>query len=215
MRTAANLLNAYVGRDAGDRILKGHVQRGDTEDIHCVIWFSDLREFTTMSRERFPAEIIKVLNEFFDCQVPSIEKHGGEVLKFIGDGLLAIFPFKTEEPVAGVGARAVEAAQVALKALAQLNVSRAARGDEALRFGVGLHVGDVAFGNIGGAGRLDFTAIGPAVNLASRIEGLCSQLGKPILLSAALARGLHLPTRDLGAHTLKGIALAETVFEPA
>jgi adenylate cyclase len=215
MRTAANLLNAYVGRDAGDRILQGQIRRGDTESIRCVIWFSDLRGFTSLSSERAPKEIIQVLNDFFDCQVPAIERNGGEVLKFMGDGLLAIFPVAELSQVKDAAAGALRASQEALAALERLNSARTARQDTALGFGVGLHVGEVAYGNIGGASRLDFTAIGPAVNLASRIEGLTSTLGKPVLLSSDLAAKLGTATREVGRYALKGIVERQTIFEPA
>lgn len=214
MRTAVNLLNAYVGNDAGDRILKGQIQRGDTQNIDCVIWFSDLRGFTRLSGERTPTEIISVLNEFFDCQVPAIERAGGQVLKFIGDGLLAIFPLGKGRSLAEVGAAAVRASREAMEALTTLNAARASRGDAALAFGVALHVGEVAYGNIGGAGRLDFTAIGPAVNLASRIEGLTGKLGKPVLLSGALAAALSSRSPSAGTFELKGVAGTTEVFEP-
>ena len=213
MRTAVNLLNAYVGNDAGDRILKGQIQRGDTQNIDCVIWFSDLRGFTRLSGERTPTEIIAVLNEFFDCQVPAIERAGGQVLKFIGDGLLAIFPLGNGREVGAVGDAAVRASHDAMTALEALNQARAARGDAPLAFGVALHVGEVAYGNIGGAGRLDFTAIGPAVNLASRIEGLTGKLGKPVLVSGALAQHLPRDAASVGTFELKGVAGATEVFE--
>lgn len=215
MRTAVNLLNAYVGNDAGDRILKGHIQRGDTELIRCVIWFSDLRGFTSMSGERQPKEIIGILNEFFECQVPAIEQGGGQVLKFIGDGLLAMFPVDEKRDAKTAGDAAVKATAVAFAALAKLNELRRQRGDADLAFGVALHLGEVAYGNIGGASRLDFTAIGPAVNLASRIEGMTGKLGKPVLLSAAVAKEVTLPTRSVGSFELKGITGPAELFEPA
>lgn len=214
MRTAVNLLNAYVGNDAGDRILKGQIQRGDTQNIDCVIWFSDLRGFTRLSGERTPTEIIAVLNEFFDCQVPAIERAGGQVLKFIGDGLLAIFPLGGGRDVGAVGDAAVRASNEAMAALAALNQTRAARSEAPLAFGVALHVGEVAYGNIGGAGRLDFTAIGPAVNLASRIEGLTGKLGRPVLVSRELAARLP-RANSVGLFELKGVTGPTEVFEPA
>ena len=204
MRTAVNLLNAYVGNDAGERILKGQIQRGDTETIRCVIWFSDLRGFTAMSGERTPREIIAILNEFFECQVPAIEHEGGQVLKFIGDGLLAMFPVDAAHDAKSAGEGSVRATAAAFAALEKLNQVRQVRGEAKLAFGVALHLGEVAYGNIGGASRLDFTAIGPAVNLASRIEGMTGKLGKPVLLSAQLARELSMPTRSVGAHRAQG-----------
>lgn len=213
MRTAVNLLNTYVGRDAGERILKGKIQRGDTESIRCVIWFSDLRGFTSLSGEHTPTEIIAVLNKVFDCQVPHIELHGGEVLKFMGDGMLAIFPIT--ETVDAAATRAVQATRDAYASLDALNATRAKSNEAALRFGVALHVGEVAYGNIGGASRLDFTAIGPAVNLASRIEGLTGKLDKRVLLSEELAKDSTLKTRSVGRFELKGVAGSQEVFELA
>ena len=215
MRTAVNLLNAYVGNDAGDRILKGQIQRGDTQTIRCVIWFSDLRGFTTLSGDRTPRDIIGILNEFFECQVPAIEHEGGQVLKFIGDGLLAMFPVTDTVDARMAGEASVRATTAAFAALGKLNALRATRGEEPLAFGVALHLGEVAYGNIGGASRLDFTAIGPAVNLASRIEGMTGKLGKKVLLSAALASALTVPTRSVGTHELKGITGPVELFEPA
>jgi hypothetical protein len=143
-----------VGHDAGERILAGHIQRGDTSLIHAVIWFSDLRGFTSMSTTLPPQDIIRVLNDVFDCQVPSIEKHGGQVLKFMGDGLLAIFPVVDANAPARCAA-AIEAARDAFAALETLNAQRKARGEPDVRFGIGLHIGEFAYGNIGGSGRLD------------------------------------------------------------
>jgi len=209
-RTAVNLLNTYVGRNAGERILAGHIQRGDTDSIRCVIWFSDLRGFTRMADSVAPGVLIRTLNELFDCQVPAIERHGGEVLKYMGDGMLAIFPIVGDPASACEGA--VTAAGEAFGNLAHQNAERAARGDPALAFGLALHLGDVAYGNIGGAGRLDFTCIGPAVNLASRIEGLASKLGRDLLVSRDVAQHLNCPLVDLGEHELKGVAEPQRVF---
>ncbi len=211
-RTAVNLLDTYVGRNAGDRILKGHILRGDTELIRCVIWFSDLRGFTSMADRTEPGAMIRTLNELFECQVPSIQKHGGEVLKFIGDGLLAIFPIFGEDPKPACQT-ALTAADEAFAALAQLNEARAVRGEPALQFGLALHLGDVTYGNIGGANRLDFTCIGPAINLAARIEALASKLGKRQLLSAELAAHAARPVVSLGEHELKGVSAKQTVYE--
>ena len=215
MRTAVNLLDAYVGNDAGDRILRGQIQRGDVETIRAVIWFSDLRGFTSMSGGLSPVEIIAVLNAYFECQVAAIDEEGGQVLKFIGDGLLAIFPIRHGEAPATAGDAAIRATSAAFSALETLNASREGRGEAPLAFGVALHLGEVAYGNTGGPNRLDFTAIGPAVNLASRIEGLTGKLGRAVLLSAELAAEVSIPTRSLGSFELKGIGQAAEVFEPA
>ncbi len=213
MRTAVNLLNTYVGRNAGERILGGHIQCGDIESIRCVIWFSDLRGFTSMSGDKTPTETIAVLNELFECQVPAIDTHGGEVLKFIGDGMLAIFAITDTRDQKAAAEAAASASVDAFAALEKLNAARRARGAEPIQFGLSLHVGDVAYGNIGGANRLDFTAIGSAVNLASRIEGLTSKLGKNALLSEALAASLDRKTRLIGSFELKGFAEPHAVYE--
>ena len=207
-RVAGNLLSTYVGRDSGDRILAGRIHRGDVETLRAVIWFSDLRGFTEMSARRTPSEIVSVLNELFDCQVPAIEKHGGEVLKFIGDGLLAIFPVQED-----IGSRCKDALAAATDAFAALE-ARNARASEPIRFGLALHVGEVAYGNIGGASRLDFTAIGPAVNVASRLEGLTGKLGVRLVLSSELAPHAALPLEDLGEFELKGVPVKQRVFTP-
>jgi adenylate cyclase len=212
-RTATNLLDAYVGHGAGARILSGRVQRGDVERIRCAIWFSDLRGFTTLSEERTPEEIILVLNRVFDCQVPAVQHHGGEVLKFMGDGMLAIFPVG-EAGAAAVCQAALKAARAAHQGLDTLNEERAGLGAAPLAFGIGLHLGEVAYGNIGGAGRLDFTCIGPAVNLASRVESLTGTLGRPILLTADFAAASESPTEAVGSFELKGVSRPVVVHVP-
>lgn len=213
MRTAVNLLNTYVGRNAGERILGGHIQPGDTENIRCVIWFSDLRGFTSMSGQSTPAQTIAVLNELFECQVPAIDKHGGEVLKFIGDGMLAIFPIGAAVDGPAAAEAAAKASAEAFAALGRLNEERAAKGSPAIRFGLALHAGEVAYGNIGGANRLDFTAIGSAVNLAARIESLTAKLQRDLLLSEDFAKLLLRPTRPAGSFELKGFTGPQAVFE--
>jgi adenylate cyclase len=215
MRTAVTLLNTYVGRNAGERILRGQIQCGDIESIRCVIWFSDLRGFTTMSGDKTPAETISVLNELFECQVPAIDAHGGEVLKFIGDGLLAIFAITDTRDQRAAAEAAAGASLQAFAALDALNAARASRSGAPIQFGLSLHVGEVAYGNIGGANRLDFTAIGSAVNLAARLEGLTGKLGKNVLLSEPLAASLDRPTRHVGTFELKGFAQPHPVYELA
>jgi adenylate cyclase len=215
-RTAVNLLNTYVGHNAGERILSGQIQRGETTTIRAVIWFSDLRGFTSLTGILGANEIVHVLNELFDAQVPCIEKHGGEVLKFMGDGLLAIFPVSTDE--ASVRARcdaALDAARESFETLATINAKRAERQRGEIRFGLALHVGDIAYGNIGGSGRLDFTCIGPAVNVAARLESLTSKLGRTLVTSAEFARYSSKPLSSLGRFELKGVAGDAEVFEPA
>ena len=170
-RTASTLLDTYVGHDAGERILAGHIRRGDIEEIHAAIWLSDMRGFTAMADRLPPRVMIDLLNRYFDCQVPVILDHGAEVLKFMGDGLLAIFTITGDETE--VCKRALVAARQAQANIAELSVSAM----PGLRFGLALHIGDVLYGNIGSGNRLDFTCIGPAVNFAARMEKLAGELG--------------------------------------
>jgi adenylate cyclase len=209
-RTAINLLDAYVGHRSGERILAGAIRRGDTEAIHAAIWLSDMRGFTPLA-DRLPSgELIALLNRYFDCQITAIARHGGEVLKFVGDGLLAIFPIA--ENAAEVAAAALAAAEEASAAVTAIAATPAGEG---VRFGLALHVGEVEYGNIGGEKRLDFTCIGRAVNLAARLEKLTGKLGRTIVASSAFARVCPLPLQPLGEFSLAGFARSETVFSPA
>jgi adenylate cyclase len=212
-RVAITLLNTYVGRDAGERILQGRIRRGEIERIHAVILLSDLRDFTAQS-ERLPGTtVMALLNGYFDCLVPAIEAHGGEVLKFVGDGLLGILPVAAD-PAAACRA-ALGAAAEARAALAKTNAERAGRGEPELRYGVALHLGDVLYGNIGSAGRLDFTTIGTAVNLTARLETLARDLGRDLVASAAFARHCPEALASLGAFRLRGFREPQEVFAPA
>jgi adenylate cyclase len=207
-KIAVDLLAAYLGPAAGRRVFDGHVERGDVETVTAAVWFCDLRGFTALS-ERLPRrEVIALLNRFFDATGGAVEDHGGEILKFMGDGLLAVFPVEGD---AGVTcARALDAAAAAGRAVEAL----AAEGGPALRFGLALHLGEVEFGNVGTRHRLDFTVIGPAVNHASRLEALTKDLGEPVLASAAFARAAARPMRRLGSFALRGVQGEVEVFAP-
>jgi adenylate cyclase len=212
-RIAITLLNTYVGRGAGERILQGRIRRGDIERIHAVILLSDLRDFTTSS-DLLPGEaVIRLLNGYFDCLVPAIDAHGGEVLKFVGDGLLGIFPV-ADDPAAACRA-ALAAAADARAALAETNAERAGSGEPRLRYGLALHLGDVLYGNIGSVGRLDFTTIGPAVNLTARLETLARDLGRDLVASAAFAGQCPEALTSLGSFELRGFREPQEVFAPA
>jgi len=205
-RLASNLLDTYVGHDAGERILAGHIRRGDIEEIHAAIWLSDMRGFTALADRQPPRVLIDLLNRYFDCQVPVILDHGAEVLKFMGDGLLAIFAIAGDETE--VCKRALAAARQA-----QANVADLAKSAmQGLRFGLALHIGDVLYGNIGSGNRLDFTCIGPAVNFAARIEKLTSQVGREILASGEFARHCRGQFTALGEFSLPGFSAAQQVF---
>jgi adenylate cyclase len=211
-RTASNLLDTYVGNRAGERILGGQIRRGHTDTMHAAIWLSDLRGFTALS-DRLPAEtVVEILNRYFDCQVAAIRSHGGEVLKFMGDGLLAVFPIAEQEGnIQRVCSHVLEAAR---ESRASVQDMQYAIGDvvERFRFGVALHVGRILYGNIGGGNRLDFTCIGPAVNLAARLEKIAGRLNRTIVASAGFAGICAGGWADLGEFPIAGFAKAERVY---
>jgi adenylate cyclase len=211
--TAVNLLDAYVGRAAGQRILAGEVKRGDGQTIEAVLWYCDLRGFTRAS-DRLPRDaIIALLNDYFTIMGGAVTGAGGEVLKFMGDGMLAMLPIASAGERMAVAARATQAAVAAQRMIAALNLMRVTVDEPSLRFGLALHVGEVMFGNIGASARLDFTVIGPAVNHAARLEKLCAPLNRQIVLSSALAA--LLPERDvvpLGRHALKDIDEPQPIY---
>ena len=204
------LLEAYLGRRSAARVQAGAQRRGTGETIRAALLFADLRDFTAMSEATEPAVMIAVLDAWFDRVAGAVHAFGGEVLKFIGDGMLAIFP------VTGTPAEACEAALRALVAaragMAHLNAGRHQQGLPMLSFGAALHLGEILWGNIGSSDRLDFTAIGPAVNLVSRLEGLCKPLGWPVLISGAVAAETKTALVPLGEHTLRGIGSPCAVF---
>ena len=205
-RMASTLLDTYVGHDAGERILAGRIRRGDIEEIHAAIWLSDMRGFTALADSLPPSVLIDLLNRYFDCQVPVILEHGAEVLKFMGDGLLAIFTIAGDE---------TEVCERALAAARRAQANVATLSDAAmpgLRFGLALHVGEVLYGNIGSGNRLDFTCIGPAVNCAARIEKLTSQLGRALLASGEFARHCAGEFAPLGEFRLAGFSAPQLVF---
>jgi adenylate cyclase len=211
-RTAAMLLDTYVGNRAGERILGGQIRRGHTDTMNAAIWLSDLRGFTPLS-DRLPAEtVVEILNHYFDCQVAAIRSHGGEVLKFMGDGLLAVFPIaEQDDDKATVCGRALDAARQSRASVDALEY-RVGDSTERFRFGVALHVGQLLYGNIGGANRLDFTCIGPAVNLAARLEKIAGRLKRTVVASEAFAGLSAGAWADLGAFPIAGFASEQRVF---
>jgi adenylate cyclase len=211
-RTAATLLDTYVGNRAGERIMAGQIRRGHAETMQAAIWLSDLRGFTALSDRLAPEIVVDVLNQYFDCQVPTIRQHGGEILKFMGDGLLAVFPIaKDRDDIGEVGARVLEAAR---EARAKVDAMRypSGEGAERFRFGVALHIGGILFGNIGGASRLDFTCIGPAVNLAARLEKIAGRLARTVVASEAFAGACAEGWSDLGEFPVAGFSKAARVY---
>jgi adenylate cyclase len=205
------LLEVYLGRNAGQRVVEGGFQRGSGELIDAAIWFCDLRGFTALSDERSPQDVVKTLDEYFDCVAGAVMAAGGEILKFIGDATLAIFPAAADAPSAC--RRALAAAEHALAALERVNVERVARGEPPLAIGVALHLGQVMYGNIGAKDRLDFTVISSAVNEACRLEALCKALETPLALSQAFVEAARPDGLvDLGHHALKGVRAPLRVF---
>ncbi len=211
--TAVHLLDAYVGRAAGQRILAGEIKRGSGQTIEAVIWYCDLRGFTRASDSLPRDTVIALLNDYFDAMGKIVTDAGGEILKFMGDGMLAMFPVPEAGQRAAIALRAARAAASVADAILVLNRIRAVAGEPAVRFGLALHIGEVMFGNIGASNRLDFTVIGPAVNYAARLEKLCAKIDRSIVLSSALAA--LLPPNEavpIGRHLLKDIDQPQAVF---
>lgn len=215
---AIRFLDIYVGHDAGARILAGQVMRGSGDTINAAIWFCDLRGFTAMSDSLPREQLIELLNAYFDRMAGPVGAHGGEILKFVGDGMLAIFPVDATRDQRAAAAAALAAAVDAAAAMGELNQDRKAASLPKLGFGISLHMGDVMYGNIGATGRLDFTVIGPAVNLVNRMQALCRDLEREILVSAAFAGELAPELghggrlESLGCHRLRGVGATQEVF---
>ncbi len=203
-----SLLGVYLGPNAAARVATGAFRRGSGERIEAAVWFSDLRGFTELGDRRPPDEVVATLDAHFEIIGGAVEAEGGEILKFIGDAVLAIFPCREGGPEAAC-ARAVRAAR---RCLTAMDAARA-RGAPLLEVGVALHVGEVMYGNIGPRSRLDFTVIGAAVNVASRVEGLCKTLGRRLLVTGDVVAHLTDATLvPLGAHALRGITTPITLY---
>ena len=209
--TLTAALDAYLGRRSAARVLSGPLRRAEGETIAAALLYADLRGFTALSESRSAAEVIEALNAWFDRIAGAVHAFGGEVLKFIGDGVLAIFPVG-EAPLRAVSGAALSAASAARLGMAHLDDERRRQGLPPLPFGCALHLGEMVWGAIGAADRLDFTAIGPAVNLVSRLEGLCKPLGRSVLVSGALAAESTAPLAPLGSFALRGIESPCAVF---
>ena len=199
MQKARNILDAYLGPSAGARVLAGQIKRGDGEDIDAVIWFCDLRDSTPLADSMSRRDFLALLNEYFECVLGPVLERRGQVLRFIGDAALAIFP--VDGNAAEACAKAVAAAQDALARMEKLNENRT----RPLRFGIGLHLGELTYGNIGTPSRIEFTVIGAAANEAARIEALCKTLGVDLVVSERVARVLPGAWKSLGSHTLRGV----------
>jgi adenylate cyclase len=210
-----HLLNIYLGPSAGPKVLAGQIRRGTGEELTAVLWSSDLRGFTTRS-DRLPGhQMVAILNALFDAQANAIHRHGGEILKFIGDGLLAIFPIDSPALISDAAQNAVAAAMQGLEAVHCLVDDTSMLGEPALQIVVALHVGTVIYGNVGASDRLDFTVIGPAVNLVSRVETVAKALDEPIVVTDEFAQAYSGPLKSLGIHQFRGVANPRELFAPA
>ncbi len=212
--TLTAALEAYLGRRSAGRVMSGALRRGAGETIEAALLFADLRGFTALSETSPPAAVISALDAWFDRIAGAVHAFGGEVLKFMGDGVLAIFPVQGPSAETACEA-ALNAVAAATSGMAHLDAARGREGLPPLPFGAALHVGEMVWGNIGAADRLDFTAIGPAVNLVSRLEGLCRPLDRAVLASGAFAAESRAPLVPLGEHALRGIAAPCAVFTVA
>jgi len=207
------LMQVYLGQRTGERVLKGQVKRGDGQRIEAALWYCDMRGFTNLSAELSSDGLIDVLNQYFGNLGPAVKGHQGEILKFIGDAMLAIFPIQDDESdTRGACSRALIAAEEALASLESWSKRREAEGLSPIRCGISLHVGEVVYGNIGTPGRLDFTVIGEAVNRVARVESLCGPLKKSVLATKEFTEGVDSEVKSLGRHALKGIAEPVEVF---
>lgn len=210
-RLAKTLLETYVGPHASERILAGATTRGSGVTVKAVIMVCDLRDFAAISDRRPRDEVIDLLNRFFDAACEPVERHGGEILKFMGDGFLAIFPLSED----GAGLRLIGAVKEAEAEISRINTENKERGVDILSYGIGIHLGDVMYGNIGSRRRLDFTVIGRAVNVAARLEALTKQLGRQVLVSSDFVAAVPSISFDgLGAYELKGLETSVDVYTP-
>ena len=210
---ASGLLAAYLGGDAGRRVHAGAVERGSVESIRAVLWYADIRTFTAIADATPGSVVIELLDEVFETLTASLRPRGGQVLKFLGDGMLAIFPF--EDATRDQTCRqALDAAAEAMRAIDRLNAARGGAGKPPAAVDLALHLGEVLYGNVGAVDRLDFTVIGPAVNEVARIEALCEPLGRQVLVSAELAAAVGDSCRlePLGHHALRGVRDTREIY---
>jgi len=212
---AYDVVAAYIGADAGRRILGGDVDRGSVGDLEAALFFCDMRGFTALADRLDNREMIALLDGYFDAIVTPIEERGGQVLKFLGDGLLATFGIDGADP-APICARALDAAIAALATIRDINGERANRSQPTLDLDVALHQGRVVYGKVGARNRLDFTVIGPAVNEASRLEALCDELDVRLIHSQSFVEtagaSASRPFRSLGAHAIRGVEAPRELF---
>jgi adenylate cyclase len=209
-RFISGVLTTYVGAEAGKLVLDGQVRRGDVHEITAALMLVDLRDFTLMSDRLSPRAVIRMLNSYFDCVMPPVQAHGGEVVEIMGDGVLAIFQQSADRTAAEACGSALAAANAGLTALAERNQRHPAT---PLNAGIALHYGKVSYGNIGSGDRLDFTVIGPDVNMTARIERFCRELDRSLIMSEAFADTLNRPMWEIGHFELRGFDKMQRLFE--
>ncbi len=210
-----NILSAYLGPDAGSQVLNGNIQRGDGETIYAVLWYSDMRDSTSLANSMSDKEFLQALNTYFESTAGAVLNHGGEVLRFIGDAVLAIFPIRDEGATPKACKSAMKAAMEARINMEDANQKNQDDNRPVLSFGLGLHVGKVLFGNIGVPERVEFSVIGRAANEVARIESLTKELNRPTLVSSEFARNISSDWVDAGEHLLKGLDRPLQVYSPS
>jgi adenylate cyclase len=211
-KSTQSLLRTYLGDGPSQAVWNGSIQRGERTTLEAVIMFSDLRGFTALSETQSAQEVFDALDGYFELVVQSVEDNGGDVLKFMGDGVLSVFAVDTQTENASQCRKAAMAAEAVLTGLKGLNESRVAVGRSELDIGIGINAGQVSYGNIGSQGRLDFTVLGGAVNVASRIEGLTKTIGNRVLATASVARHAADLFTTRGHHRVRGLANPIEVF---
>jgi adenylate cyclase len=218
--SAEHLLKTYLGQRTGERVLAGRTKRGEGEKIHAVIWLCDLRDSTRLSESVPVEDFFRTLNDFFDCTAAAVLEHGGEILTYIGDAVLAIFAIGGTEkslreacfPAEGACSAAIAAARDARSRVDALNKRRERSGEPRLEFGLAVHVGDVMYGNLGIPQRMQFTVIGAAANETARLAGMCKTLKRWVLISSAFPRCFPGQMISLGRHVMRGMDTPEEIF---
>ncbi|MCZ6796404.1 MAG: adenylate/guanylate cyclase domain-containing protein [Gammaproteobacteria bacterium] len=211
-RIAKTILDTYIGHRAGGKVLDGLIKRGDGETIDAVIWYCDLRDFTLLTETLARDELLSMLNTYFEYISAAVSEHGGEVLRFIGDAMLIVFPVDSNVNISHTCKLALDAAIDILRDLKSVNQQRLQQGYPEIRFGIGLHIGQVIYGNVGAPDRLDFTVMGAAVNRTARLEELTKKVGVPLLLSTEFAEHTEGPVRSMGEFEMRGVTQIQEVF---
>ena len=211
-RLTQTILNTYVGPRTAERVLSGQIKRGDGEIIRAAIWFSDLRDFTPLTETLEATELLELLNAYFEAVTAAVTARGGEVLKFIGDAMLVVYPVLETSSKQQACMAALDSAEDVFAGVATLNLRRRRAGQPQIQLGLGLHLGEVIYGNVGAPDRLDFTVMGPAVNRTARLESLTKDLDESVLMSSEFASLVKAKTRSLGYFNLKGVTAKQEIF---